>query len=127
VVTDSKEFGIDGAVRRAVKVGAPLLGTLPARAAKRIQPRRQKVDYYTRRKSFVKQEILDAIINENPTMAIRLIKEWNSNLATSDVWQYQPTLVMSYEDIGPDAIVDRYIRTMLKRADIPQSMAKYIR
>ena len=127
VVTDSKEFGIDGAVRRAVKVGAPLLGTLPARAAKRIQPRRQKVDYYTRRKSFVKQEILDAIINENPTMAIRLIKEWNSNLATSDVWQYQPTLVISYEDIGPDAIVDRYIRTMLKRADIPQSMAKYIR
>ena len=60
-------------------------------------------------------------------MAIRRIKEWNDVLITSDVWKYAPGLIMDYEDIGPDAIVNRYINKILKAKDIPQSFAKYLK
>jgi len=34
---------------------------------------------------------------------------------------------MDYEDISPDAIVNRYINKILKARDIPQSFAKYLK
>jgi len=128
VLVESKEFGVDHALRRAAKKGLPLFGTVPKLLlTRRIETRRQKVAFYTRRKTFIKNDILDAILNGNKTMAIRRIKEWNDVLITSDVWKYAPGLIMDYEDIGPDAIVNRYINKILKAKDIPQSFAKYLK
>lgn len=128
VLVESNEFGVDHALRRAVKKGLPLFGTVPKLiGTRRIETRRQKVDFYTRRKTFIKNDILDAILNGNKTMAIRRIKEWNDVLITSDVWRHAPGLIMDYEDISPDAIVNRYINKILKARDIPQSFAKYLK
>ena len=128
VLIESKEFGGDHALRRAAKKGLPLFGTVPKLiGTRRVETRRQKVDFYTRRKTFIKNDILDAILNGNKTMAIRRIKEWNDVLITSDVWKYAPGLIMDYEDISPDAIVNRYINKILKAKDIPQSFAKYLK
>tara|TARA_R110002012_G_scaffold7104_2_gene33526 strand:+ start:3792 stop:7934 length:4143 start_codon:yes stop_codon:yes gene_type:complete len=128
VLTESKEFGIDHAIRRAAKKGLPLLGTVPKTIlTRRLETNRQKVDYYTRRKTFVKNNIIDSMIRGNKTKAIRLIKEWNEVIVTSDVWKFSPGIIMDYEDIGPDAIVNRIINRVLKMNDIPQSMAKYLK
>ena len=127
VLIESKEFGIDHALRRAAKKGLPLFGTVPKLiGTRRIETRRQKVDYYTRRKTFVKNDILDAIIRGNKTMAIRRIKEWNEVVLSSDVWKFSPGLIMDYEDIGPESISNRLLNRILKANDIPQSMAKYL-
>ena len=70
--------------------------------------------------------MLDAILNGNSRKAIRLIKEWNNTIASSDVWKSSPGLIMDYEDISPDAVVGRYINKILKAKDIPQQFRKYI-
>ena len=128
VLTESKEFGIDQALRRAAKKGLPLFGTVPKLiGTRRLETRRQKVDYYTRRKTFVKNDILDAIIRGNKTMAIRRIKEWNEVMLSSDVWKFSPGLIMDYEDIAPESIANRLLNRILKANDIPQSMAKYLK
>lgn len=128
VLTESKEFGIDHAIRRAAKKGLPLFGTVPKTIlTRRLETNRQKVDYYTRRKTFVKNNIIDSMIRGNKTKAMRLIKEWNEVIVTSDVWKFSPGIIMDYEDIGPDAIVNRIINRVLKMNDIPQSMAKYLK
>ena len=128
VLTESKEFGVDQALRRAAKKGLPLFGTVPKLiGTRRLETRRQKVDYYTRRKTFVKNDILDAIIRGNKTMAIRRIKEWNEVLLSSDVWKYSPGLIMDYEDIAPESIANRLLNRILKAKDIPQQFAKYLK
>ena len=128
VITESNEFGIDQAVRRAAKKGLPLFGSVPKLlGTRRIETRRQKVDYYTRRKTFVKNDILDAIISGNKTMAIRRIKEWNEVMLSSDVWRFSPGLIMDYEDIGPESISNRLLNRILKANDIPQGFSKYLK
>jgi hypothetical protein len=128
VLTESKEFGVDQALRRAAKKGLPLFGTVPKYiGTRRLETRRQKVDYYTRRKTFVKNDIIDSIINGNKTMAIRRIKEWNEVMLSSDVWKFSPGLIMNYEDIAPESIANRLLNRILKANDIPQSMAKYLK
>ena len=128
VITESNEFGIGQAVRRATKKGLPLFGSVPRLlGTRRIETRRQKVDYYTRRKTFVKNDILDAIISGNKTMAIRRIKEWNEVMLSSDVWRFSPGLIMDYEDIGPESISNRLLNRILKANDIPQGFSKYLK
>ena len=128
VITESNEFGIGQAVRRAAKKGLPLFGSVPKLlGTRRIETRRQKVDYYTRRKTFVKNDILDAIISGNKTMAIRRIKEWNEVMLSSDVWRFSPGLIMDYEDIGPESISNRLLNRILKANDIPQGFSKYLK
>ena len=127
VIVDSKEFGIDMALRRSAKKAIPLFGTVPKQIlTRRVETNRQKIDFYTRRKTFVKNDMLDAILNGNSRKAIRLIKEWNNTIASSDVWKSSPGLIMDYEDISPDAVVGRYINKILKAKDIPQQFRKYI-
>ena len=128
VITESNEFGIGQAVRRAAKKGLPLFGSVPKLlGTRRVETRRQKVDYYTRRKTFVKNDILDAIISGNKTMAIRRIKEWNEVMLSSDVWRFSPGLIMDYEDIGPESISNRLLNRILKANDIPQGFSKYLK
>ena len=75
----------------------------------------------------MKNDILDAIISGNKTMAIRRIKEWNEVMLSSDVWRFSPGLIMDYEDIGPESISNRLLNRILKANDIPQGFSKYLK
>ena len=128
VLTESKEFGLDNALRRSVQKVGPLFGAVPTRAFRRFRTDRQEESFYNSQKSRAKKDALDAILNGNAKLATRAIKEYNGSILStgSEIYAKYPNIFLTYEDIGPDAIMGRLINRVLKEKDIPQRFVKYL-
>jgi len=106
---ESKEFGIDAAVRRGAVSGARVLGAFPSRIATRFQTKQQEEAYLKFRKGLARNKILDALIAKNKKQAMRILNGWN---------EAYPQKRLTYEDIGIDAVFDRMKRKAERRRDI---------
>ena len=107
IITDSKDFGLGfHTMQRSLKNIAPILGTIPRRAAQQLQTTGQRESYVKFRYSKIHPRILDYMIDGNNRMAQRLIREWNNSF---------PERPIMYDDIGPKAINRRLMNKYEKR------------
>jgi len=80
---DVEELGPNAVTaRRAAKYIAPILGTAPKRAARRLETPKQRSDRRRTMLTVTKQKIFDYMLNEsayvdNDIMVKRVIREWN--------------------------------------------------
>ena len=96
LMKDTEDFGLGfHTMQRSLKNIAPILGTVPRRAAQRLQTKGQRESYVKFRYSKIHPRILDYMIDGNDRMARRLIREWNRSF---------PERPIMYDDIGPKAI-----------------------
>lgn len=103
---DLDDFGI-GAIKRAIKYIAPLLGTAPRRLAKQFETPGQRETYTSYRRGIIRGRVLDALIEGKDKEASKIIRAWNIA---------NPYESFLYEDIGIDAIMDRLKKRYEKRS-----------
>ena len=107
LITDVEDFGLGfHTMQRSLKNIAPIAGTLPRRAAQRLQTTGQRESYVKFRYSKIHPRILDYMIDGDDRMAGRLIREWNNSF---------PERPIMYDDIGPKAINRRLENKYKKR------------
>jgi len=107
LVSDMGDFGLGFHVaQRTLKNIAPIFGTIPRRAAQRLETKGQRDSYVKYRYSKIHPRILDYMSEGNNRMAQRLIREWNNSF---------PERPIMYDDIGPKAINRRLMNKYEKR------------
>ena len=107
LLSDMEDFGLGFHVaQRTLKNIAPIFGTIPRRAAQRLETKGQRESYVKYRYSKVHPRILDYMSEGNHRMAQRLIREWNNSF---------PERPIMHDDIGPKAINRRLMNKYKKR------------
>ena len=101
LLSDLKDFGIGGAILRAPKNLAGVMGSAPRRLLKRFETPSQREGYITARRRRVKGQVLDSLISGDHQQASRLIIQWNRSYGYED-----PIL---YDDVGPEEINRRVL------------------
>tara|TARA_R100000234_G_scaffold53895_1_gene32319 strand:+ start:5604 stop:9620 length:4017 start_codon:yes stop_codon:yes gene_type:complete len=102
------DYGGIGALRRMPKYISPALGTVPRRLLQGLETEEQTKSYIRYRKGQITGKILDYIIEGNSVMPARLIKNWNRTF---------PQNPILYDDVSVDAIRERIINKIKKRAN----------
>ena len=105
IYKDIEDYGI-GAGKRLPKYIAPILGTVPRRAAKQLETPGQKETYTRYRRGIIRGRILDALLEGKDKEANRMMQAWN---------RANPVEALYVEDIGVDAIFDRAYKKAVKR------------
>ena len=108
IYKDIEDYGM-GFGSRLPKYIAPVLGTMPRRASKRLETKGQRETYTRYRRGIIRGRILDAMIAGNRNEARRMINAWNrANPKIKD--KFYP------EDYGVSAIFERRLKKREKRA-----------
>ena len=105
IYKDIEDYGI-GAGKRLPKYIAPILGTVPRRAANQLETPGQKETYTRYRRGIIRGRILDALLEGKDKEANRMMQAWN---------RANPVEALYIEDIGVDAIFDRAYKKAVKR------------
>ena len=107
LISDIDTFGPTGIVlRRGVKNVAPMFGSVARRVLERFETEGQRTNYVKFRLGRTRARILDAMIEGDTNLANRLIRSWNSSF---------PDRILTYDDIGPEAINQRLMNKYKKQ------------
>ena len=107
IIADVETFGPTGIVaQRAIRNIAPAFGSAGRRVLERLETDQQRKDYVKFRFGRTRARILDLMIDGDVERATRLIKQWNNSF---------PERVLTYNDIGPEAINERLTTKYKKR------------
>ena len=107
LITDIETFGPTGiTLQRSVRNIAPMAGSAARRVLERFETPKQRQDYVKFRLGRTRAKILDAMIDGDDAFANRLIKQWNNSF---------PERILTYEDIGPEAINQRLLTKYKKQ------------
>ena len=83
-----------------------MAGSAARRVLERFETPKQRQDYVKFRLGRTRAKILDAMIDGDDAFANRLIKQWNNSF---------PERILTYEDIGPEAINQRLLTKYKKQ------------
>ena len=107
LISDIDTFGPTGiVVRRSVKNIAPAFGSVARRVLERFETEGQRANYVKFRLGRTRARILDAMVEGDTALANRLIRSWNNSF---------PERIITYDDIGPEAINQRLMTKYKKQ------------